>query len=170
MRAVCSCLQLWGTPKDRGSSASGAVTGLHRFQLVRWKLSFTSTIPTLIHRVTVLNIKDHRQVKKLIFWVGSATISLRAWLSSQKKSLTWIKDDPIFQTWSIKDCWAFLLTQLHSSPEDTWCVSPSQYIFHLLHLYTNVKWTKKPHQVHNRSVFKAFATFVQTFAFLLFSR
>lgn len=62
---MCPCLQFWGTRKD--SSASGTVTELHGFQVVRWKLSFTSTIPTLIHRVTVLSIKDHKQAKQLIF-------------------------------------------------------------------------------------------------------
>lgn len=43
------------------------------------------------------------------------------------------------------------------------CGSIPVYIFHLLHLCPNVKWTKKPHQVHNQSVFKSFATFVHIF-------
>lgn len=60
------------------SSLFGSATELHEFQLVKWKLSFTSTIPTLIRRVTVLSVKDHRHVRKFIFWVGRAKIPWRA--------------------------------------------------------------------------------------------
>lgn len=62
---LCVCVCSSGAlVRTGGSSASELMAELHRFQLERWKLSFTSTIPTLSHRVTVLNIKDQRRVKK----------------------------------------------------------------------------------------------------------
>lgn len=163
-------LQLWGTHRDWGKLCL-TVTELHRLQLVRWKLSFTSIIPAFIHRVTVLNIKDHRQVKKLISWVGSATTSQRAWLSSQKKSQTWIKDDPIFKHGASKTAELFCLlnSALHQKTPGVW-FHPSIYSTY----YISALMLNGPRNPI-KFIIRVFSSlllhlFIFLFAFLLFSR
>lgn len=135
-----------------------------------WKLPFTSTAPTLIHRITVLHVKDHRHVRKSIVSVGRAKISWRAWLSSQRKSWTWFKEDPIVETWSIKDCdeLFFLLTLLtvHQKISGVW-------IHHTINsTHQSVACCQKDKISGSESgswigLFKSFATFVQVVIALL---